>query len=156
TRRGSKIARHAGLANPRRAQHRSRRREFRKSQALRADSALDPRNRPSARVLARAHWARARSHERSPLMENDDILSPILGRREILRGAGALGLLLGFGGLARNRPGRIVAPGEIDLSDLIEPSGMQGMCVMTPAETEGPYYLNLNLLRQDITEGQPG
>src|SRR5262249_44283949 len=46
--------------------------------------------------------------------------------------------------------------GEIDLSDLIEPSGMQGMCVMTPAETEGPYYLNLNLLRQDITEGQPG
>ena len=29
-------------------------------------------------------------------------------------------------------------------------------CTPTVAQTEGPYYLNLNLLRRDITEGRPG
>jgi protocatechuate 3,4-dioxygenase beta subunit len=29
-------------------------------------------------------------------------------------------------------------------------------CIVTPALTEGPYYLNLNLVRQDITEGKAG
>lgn len=30
------------------------------------------------------------------------------------------------------------------------------VCVLTPELTEGPYYLPLELIRQDITEGQPG
>ena len=30
------------------------------------------------------------------------------------------------------------------------------ICVLTPEQTEGPYYLPLDLLRQDITEGRPG
>jgi protocatechuate 3,4-dioxygenase beta subunit len=30
------------------------------------------------------------------------------------------------------------------------------MCVMTPEQTEGPYYIDLDILRQDITEGKPG
>lgn len=30
------------------------------------------------------------------------------------------------------------------------------MCVLFPEQTEGPYYLDLNLLRKDITEGSPG
>jgi protocatechuate 3,4-dioxygenase beta subunit len=30
------------------------------------------------------------------------------------------------------------------------------VCSLTPSETAGPYYLNLNLVRTDITEGQPG
>ncbi|MEP7218648.1 MAG: T9SS type A sorting domain-containing protein [Bacteroidota bacterium] len=29
-------------------------------------------------------------------------------------------------------------------------------CLLTPAETEGPYYFNANLVRQDVTEGKPG
>lgn len=29
-------------------------------------------------------------------------------------------------------------------------------CTLYPRQTEGPYYLNLNLLRSDITEGKPG
>ena len=29
-------------------------------------------------------------------------------------------------------------------------------CILTPSETEGPYYFNAALLRQDITEGRPG
>jgi protocatechuate 3,4-dioxygenase beta subunit len=30
------------------------------------------------------------------------------------------------------------------------------MCTLTPAQTEGPYYLNRQLLRRDITEAKPG
>ena len=29
-------------------------------------------------------------------------------------------------------------------------------CTLTSEETEGPYYINLNLIRADITEGKPG
>ena len=29
-------------------------------------------------------------------------------------------------------------------------------CTLTPAETEGPYYINANLLRNDITEKKSG
>jgi protocatechuate 3,4-dioxygenase beta subunit len=89
-------------------------------------------------------------------MDSDDVFSPILGRRQILRGAGALGFL----SLARHisLPGgnRIAMPNDADLSDLIDDARVQAVCSITPGETEGPYYLNLNLLRTDITEGLPG
>jgi protocatechuate 3,4-dioxygenase beta subunit len=29
-------------------------------------------------------------------------------------------------------------------------------CILSPQQTEGPYYLNLNRVRRDITEGKPG
>ena len=29
-------------------------------------------------------------------------------------------------------------------------------CILTPELTEGPYYLDLELVRRDITEGRPG
>ena len=31
-----------------------------------------------------------------------------------------------------------------------------GTCTLYPAQTEGPYYLDLDLVRADITEGKPG
>jgi protocatechuate 3,4-dioxygenase beta subunit len=31
-----------------------------------------------------------------------------------------------------------------------------GTCTLYPAQTEGPYYLDLDLIRSDITEGKPG
>jgi protocatechuate 3,4-dioxygenase beta subunit len=42
------------------------------------------------------------------------------------------------------------------VSDLADDDKLQAVCTLTPGETEGPYYLNLNLVRQDITEGLPG
>ena len=30
------------------------------------------------------------------------------------------------------------------------------MCVLSPEETEGPYYIDGALTRSDITEGKPG
>ena len=89
-------------------------------------------------------------------MENDDVFSPIVGRRQILAGAATLGMLVGLGRSARARPRATDGADEIDLSDLVVGDMMQGMCVLTPSETAGPFYLNLNLVRQDITEGQPG
>lgn len=35
-------------------------------------------------------------------------------------------------------------------------SARDGVCVLTPELTEGPYYLDLDLLRRDIREGRPG
>jgi protocatechuate 3,4-dioxygenase beta subunit len=90
-------------------------------------------------------------------MENDDILSPVLGRRQLLHGATALSIL-GLARLARRQP--VFATGvpdeELDVSDLIDAQAAQMMCVLTPSETAGPFYLNLNLVRSDITEGLPG
>jgi protocatechuate 3,4-dioxygenase beta subunit len=43
-----------------------------------------------------------------------------------------------------------IAPGGVP-STTIAPA-----CVLAPEMTEGPYYLDLNLVRSDITEGQPG
>jgi protocatechuate 3,4-dioxygenase beta subunit len=91
-------------------------------------------------------------------MENDDELSPVLGRRQLLRSAGALGLM-GFLSPAL-RAMRPVDELDLDLggelADLQDDPSMQAMCVLTPSQTQGPYYLNLNLLRSDITEGLPG
>ncbi len=97
-------------------------------------------------------------------MENDDVLSPILGRRQILRTAGALSLLgLGLSKVARGQ-GLLTAleteagtpVSAFDASDLVDDPRMATVCTIAPSLTQGPYYLNLNLMRSDITEGLPG
>jgi protocatechuate 3,4-dioxygenase beta subunit len=40
-------------------------------------------------------------------------------------------------------------------SALASPTGLVS-CILTPEETEGPYYFNANMVRRDITEGRPG
>jgi protocatechuate 3,4-dioxygenase beta subunit len=89
--------------------------------------------------------------------DDDDALSPVLGRRQLLHGATALGIL-GLARLARRRP--VLSTDdpeqELDVSDLIDAAAAQSMCVLTPSAVEGPYYLNLNLVRRDITEGFAG
>jgi protocatechuate 3,4-dioxygenase beta subunit len=64
--------------------------------------------------------------------------------------------LLGLGGLgaaalvvAGCRPGR---PGTTTTT---RPGG-GGACVLTPEQTEGPYYLDNDLVRSNIVEGHPG
>lgn len=89
-------------------------------------------------------------------MEHDDRFSPVLGRREILRGAGALGLLAGLGRLSFASSRAVPGLPEFDASGLVTPGLTQGMCVLTPSSIVGPYYFDANLIRQDITEGQPG
>lgn len=59
-----------------------------------------------------------------------------LTRRSVLLGLGALGV----GGLALLRRATAGTP----------------TCVLTPAQTQGPFYFDPDLLRRDITEGSPG
>ncbi|HEU0115703.1 MAG TPA: intradiol ring-cleavage dioxygenase [Thermomicrobiales bacterium] len=64
-------------------------------------------------------------------------------RRDLLR-AGAGGVALG---VARFAPERAAAQTAV---------GSPVSCVLAPEMTEGPYYLPLDLVRQDLTEGKPG
>jgi protocatechuate 3,4-dioxygenase beta subunit len=70
-----------------------------------------------------------------------------LNRRRALAWLGGLGLAA-------------VLPGCADDDPAASPttSGTQGTadCVLMPELTEGPYYLDLDLVRRDITEGRPG
>ncbi|MGW2716563.1 intradiol ring-cleavage dioxygenase [Streptomyces sp. NPDC001492] len=58
-------------------------------------------------------------------------------------GAAALGLTSGQAAVAAGRNGAAPARPAAD-------------CVLTPEQTEGPYYLDLETVRKDITEGKAG
>jgi len=101
-------------------------------------------------------------------MDDDDVMSPILERRNLLRMAGAIGAVgLGIAALGRDAAARRgdgdttngeTTNGGVDdnLPTSQEDALFAAMCTLSPTATEGPYYLNLNLLRGDITEGKPG
>jgi protocatechuate 3,4-dioxygenase beta subunit len=60
---------------------------------------------------------------------------------------------LGFGGLtvaAFGTPGQ--APAIVTSKNRVMESG----CLLSPEQTEGPYYVDKRIVRQDITEGKPG
>lgn len=67
-------------------------------------------------------------------------------RRDVLRGAGAAALALGVA--------RLRWPAPAGAQEAASPAA--DVCVLTPELTEGPYYLPLELIRADITEGKPG
>jgi protocatechuate 3,4-dioxygenase beta subunit len=43
-----------------------------------------------------------------------------------------------------------------NIGTLTGPDSGTGTCTLYPQQTEGPYYLDLDLLRSDIAEGRPG
>lgn len=74
-------------------------------------------------------------------------------RRDILKGLGALGV----GSLIpiKNLSSTDKLTGYLNSSELSYHNEAAG-CWLTPQTTEGPYYINANLIRNDITEGRPG
>lgn len=73
--------------------------------------------------------------------------SKVTRRTSLIRFGGLLGALLGAGGWKAAE------------SDGSGPAGVASglvSCVLTPEQTEGPYYLPNEKLRRDITEGRPG
>jgi len=66
-------------------------------------------------------------------------------RRELLRGGMAA---LALGAL------QVRLPAPAGAQDTASPT--TDLCLMTPEMTEGPYYLDTDLLREDVTEGTPG
>lgn len=70
-------------------------------------------------------------------------------RRDLLK-AGAVVAAAGAAGVVNVRTTTV---GAQDVSPTLTP---EELCVLTPELTEGPYYLDTNLVRQDITEGRAG
>lgn len=84
---------------------------------------------------------------------------PSLDRRKLIRGTGALGLGTFLADASRAAPSTAGLPNLIEthaqlasrVGDLLE-----GVCLLTPSAAQGPFYLDLNHVRQDITQGLPG
>jgi len=74
----------------------------------------------------------------------------LLNRRKALAWLGGLGLAAVVPGCADDDPAATPATSSTATA--------QGTadCVLTPELTEGPYYLDLDLVRRDITEGRAG
>ncbi|MDQ3194525.1 MAG: protocatechuate dioxygenase, partial [Bacteroidota bacterium] len=73
-------------------------------------------------------------------------------RRNLIKGLGALGL-----GAMIPLPQSIGATeAKASEAKLTKMQIAATSCWLTPALTQGPFYLNANLIRQNITEGRPG
>jgi protocatechuate 3,4-dioxygenase beta subunit len=71
-------------------------------------------------------------------------------------GAGAVGIgLAGTAAAKAATAGHVKAGTQPSLTGSTS-SGTTAACVLTPEETKGPYYLDYELVRRDITEGYPG
>lgn len=81
-----------------------------------------------------------------------------LNRRHLLQGLGfSSGLLLANGcSLIRSAQSNSPPPVSGTMANSTAKIDSNTTCVLYPEQVEGPYYLDLNLLRQDITEGKPG
>src|ERR1700738_3432066 len=77
-----------------------------------------------------------------PRQDHDERL---LSRRELVAAAGALGL---GGGLY------LLPHARAQAASL--PASAGAACVLTPEQTEGPYYINDHLVRRDIREDRRG
>lgn len=86
--------------------------------------------------------------------EREESNVKILNRRSLLFGSGAIGLSTLF---ARPALAAATPPADFDPA-LIPPWApvLRRTCQATPSNIPGPYYVDLDLLRSDITEGKPG
>jgi protocatechuate 3,4-dioxygenase beta subunit len=84
------------------------------------------------------------------MTENDRRTDEGLTRRQTLGLAGAAGSALALGGLT----GRAIS--ELAGTDEVDAATASKACRLTPEVTEGPFYVDLEKIRRDITEGRPG
>jgi protocatechuate 3,4-dioxygenase beta subunit len=81
--------------------------------------------------------------ERTTTNQPDGTASSELSRRRLLRQAGALGLVAAASGVLDTAP---AAAAQTAVSGL----------TLTPEQEEGPFYVAIERIRKDITEGKPG
>jgi protocatechuate 3,4-dioxygenase beta subunit len=74
-----------------------------------------------------------------------------LTRRQTLGIAGAAGSAVVLGGGA----GKVIS-GLVEDPDEVTAASAAKSCKLTPEVTEGPFYVALDKIRRDITEGRPG
>jgi protocatechuate 3,4-dioxygenase beta subunit len=84
-----------------------------------------------------------------------------ISRREAIAAAGALGVGAGAWVLLRDGGGESAAStstrsaGSSATAERPAPAA-KARCVLTPEQTEGPYYIDEGLVRRDVTEGRTG
>ncbi|MEU7058065.1 intradiol ring-cleavage dioxygenase [Streptomyces sp. NPDC046197] len=76
------------------------------------------------------------------------------GRRTVIAGLG--GMTLGLAALGMTGSAAAQTRSEAVRSSSADTTRRAAACVLTPEQTEGPYYLDLETVRKDITEGKPG
>jgi protocatechuate 3,4-dioxygenase beta subunit len=96
--------------------------------------------------------------------DRPDMATPPLTRRHILRWLGAGGLAAFVTACAKGtdrgtgawpRPSSTTTT-SVFSGNTAEPPARTAACVLTPEQTEGPYYISGEAVRRDITEGTPG
>ncbi|MFE0328072.1 intradiol ring-cleavage dioxygenase [Streptomyces sp. NPDC058960] len=96
---------------------------------------------------------RPHSTEREPGPEPAD--TPIgATRRTVMAALG--GATLGAAALGLTAVQATAAADRNSAAQAPAPAGPAADCVLTPEQTEGPYYLDLETVRKNITEGKPG
>ena len=81
-------------------------------------------------------------------------------RRTVIRDAGIAGIgltglgLLGCGGDSGG--GSSTTPATVSATEAASSSGSTPACTLSPEMTEGPYYVDLERIRADVTEDRPG
>ena len=89
-------------------------------------------------------------------MSHSEEEGPRLNRRRLLAWAGGLAITALVPGCGRDGRGPDAAPTSTEASTATGTSPATPDCVLAPELTEGPYYLDLEKVRRDITEGRPG
>ncbi len=96
-------------------------------------------------------------------MDAEDRIPPAqptgLTRRRALTLLGGAGLAAVAAACSRGSvtPQGPATPGAAGTDSTASPAAAgQADCVLTPEMTEGPYFLDLDMIRSDITEGRPG
>ncbi|MFL1377725.1 intradiol ring-cleavage dioxygenase [Nocardiopsis protaetiae] len=97
-----------------------------------------------------------RGHRDGEPTNGDVFRGPVVDRRRAIAlggGAVAAGVAgaTGVAGCAADTAG-----GGSGAAATPSPSASEGVCVLSPEVTEGPYYLDGQLVREDITEGKQG
>jgi protocatechuate 3,4-dioxygenase beta subunit len=74
---------------------------------------------------------------------------PVLTRRRVLAWLGGLGLAALLPGCADDGDSAAPTTAATTTATTVD-------CILSPEQTEGPYYIDLDRVRSDITEGRPG
>lgn len=95
-------------------------------------------------------------HESLP---HDELL---MTRRRMIAALGGVGVALATAGLAaaapsaKSKTAKLKTTKTAAVTTLAATLGATTACTLTPEVTEGPYYIDLNNVRTDITEGKAG
>lgn len=78
--------------------------------------------------------------------------SRVVARRQVLRSAASTALLAAAFGRCPLAARAEESESELEVGD----PRFQALCVLTPAQIQGPYFVDVDLVRSNITEGRPG